>query len=312
MQHRQRLRMQFGDERRGEHGRGDAAVHVQLVVVMLTVLHVDQHRRKHAGHAGRGHQHVAEGGACGFAATRSDGAHVPQHGLALVQVGGGDHQPAALGVFARDGLDHGRRHEAIDQRVQRSVVVASHGGNQAGEQGAARRADEMRGGVAAEGPLHGLVPAGAEVGERRQQGAHAHARDQFVLRARVGAAEPRQRAHAKGASRAAAGQRQDVDAAVGCRVADALEELGRTPGELLDVRCQQAHALGIAFGHGAGNQPWRRRASRRRAAGSQQRQGRQQRSDSMHCLPRAWMLGRLGHAGCASFVWAGWGVGMAA
>jgi len=143
----------------------------------------------------------------GAIAARGDGAHVPDHCLLGVEIGGGDQQAPASSVFDGDGIEQGRIDISLDQRAQGRAAVET-GPEQDVE---AAPVKDPLGRIAGIGLGQALVPVRAEEGEGGGQGTGRDSGDDVELGPVAGLRPAHQNAGSEGAVRAAAGDGQHIE-----------------------------------------------------------------------------------------------------
>jgi len=78
---------------------------VHLLEASAVRLDIDELRRENYGNAGGSGENVAEQLECFRPSTRSDGAHVPDHGALRVKISSDDQQAPPLLILACDGVE---------------------------------------------------------------------------------------------------------------------------------------------------------------------------------------------------------------
>ncbi len=197
---------------------------MHLLVPLSVDGHVDHHRREGAGDRGGRQDDLAKQSQGARVGAGGDGAHVPVHRFAGVEVGGPDHQQTALGVFDRDRVEQLPGDIALDQAAHRRGVghgvAVQHGGE------AALLEDVAVRNVCVGLGEHGVVGR-AEEGERRDQRPGADPGDQLEARPGSGRGPTGQQTRPEGPVPAAARDGQEGDR----RQWAGLAALG-PPGEL--------------------------------------------------------------------------------
>src|SRR5262249_55634410 len=99
-----------------------SSIHVHLLVGLAVHLHADHRGRKRAGDGRRGQQNVAEQLESFRAAVGGDGAHVPDHRLARIQIGRSDQENPPFRILRGNLVQKPLVHEAGNQIPQRAIV----------------------------------------------------------------------------------------------------------------------------------------------------------------------------------------------
>src|ERR1700730_8146476 len=94
---------------------GDAAVHMQLVIILSANPDLNPDRREHSGKRRRCQKYLAEQGYRFAVIAHRDPAHIPQYRPLRIENGGADKQNAALDPLSGDLLEKSIVHVFRDQ-----------------------------------------------------------------------------------------------------------------------------------------------------------------------------------------------------
>ena len=180
---------------------------MQFLIGLSVERHIDHHRLEKAGNGGGRAQDLADQFESAGVTARGDGADVPDHRLLGIEVRRADQKQPSLSILRGNRRHHGRVEEARD-RVRQRRGVGERVAEDAAEEAAVDIDILARDGRVDLAKLR--IVSGSKERERRDQGARADTGDDIELRPTAGFGPSDEKARAKRAVIAAAGNGEEV------------------------------------------------------------------------------------------------------